>query len=66
MPPGTRARDTPAFAFDTISGWWQTDGRAVYPEADHLLVLADAGGSNGFQIRAWKERLQAGSAIASD
>jgi hypothetical protein len=50
--------DTPAFAVDTISGWWQTEGRAAYPEADHLLLLADAGGSNGFQIRAWKEQLQ--------
>jgi Rhodopirellula transposase DDE domain len=50
--------DTPAFAVDTISGWWQTEGRAAYPEAGHLLLLADAGGSNGFQIRAWKERLQ--------
>jgi hypothetical protein len=50
--------DTPAFAVDTISGWWQGEGRAAYPTADHLLVLADAGGSNGFQIRTWKERLQ--------
>jgi Rhodopirellula transposase DDE domain len=50
--------DTPAFAVDTISAWWQTEGRAAYPKADHLLRLADAGGSNGFQIRAWKERLQ--------
>jgi Rhodopirellula transposase DDE domain len=50
--------DTPAFAVDTISGWWQTEARAAYPKADHLLLLADAGGSNEFQIRAWKERLQ--------
>jgi hypothetical protein len=50
--------DTPAFAVDTISAWWQSDGHVAYPTADHLLLLADAGGSNGFQIRAWKERLQ--------
>lgn len=50
--------DTPAFAVDTISEWWQTDGRAAYPTGDQLLILADAGGSNGYQIRAWKERLQ--------
>jgi len=50
--------DTPAFAADAIVTWWQTEGETGYPEADHLLLLADAGGSNGCQIRAWKERLQ--------
>jgi hypothetical protein len=50
--------DTPAFAVDTISAWWQAEGKTLFPGADHLLVLADAGGSNGCQIRAWKERLQ--------
>jgi hypothetical protein len=50
--------DTPAFAVDTISTWWQAEGETGYPEADQLLLLADAGGSNGCQIRAWKERVQ--------
>jgi hypothetical protein len=50
--------DTPAFAVDTISAWWRTDGHVSFPRADHLLLLADAGGSNGCQIRARKERLQ--------
>jgi Rhodopirellula transposase DDE domain len=49
--------DTPAFAVDAIVAWWQSDGQATWP-GDHLLVLADAGGSNGCRIRAWKERLQ--------
>jgi len=49
--------DTPAFAVDAIAAWWQSDGHATWP-GDHLLVLADAGGSNGCRIRAWKERLQ--------
>jgi hypothetical protein len=49
--------DTPAFAVDAIAAWWQSDGRATW-RGDHLLVLADAGGSNGCRIRAWKERLQ--------
>jgi hypothetical protein len=26
----------------------------MYPEADRLLVCADAGGSNGYRVRAWK------------
>ena len=51
--------DTPAFAVDAIAAWWQTDGRAAYPPGtEQLLVLADAGGSNGCRVRAWKERLQ--------
>lgn len=50
--------DTPAFAVDTISAWWQTEGEARFRGTGHLLLLADAGGSNGCQIRAWKERLQ--------
>jgi len=51
--------DTPAFAADAIAAWWQTEGRAGFPlGTDHLLVLADAGGSNGCRVRAWKERLQ--------
>jgi Rhodopirellula transposase DDE domain len=49
--------DTPAFAVDAIAAWWQSDGHATWP-GDHLLVLADAGGSNGCRVRAWKERLQ--------
>ena len=52
--------DTPAFATEAIAAWWQTEGQAVYPaDTDHLLLLADAGGSNGCRVRAWKERLQA-------
>jgi len=51
--------DTPALAVDAIAAWWQAKGRAGYPPGtDQLLVLADAGGSNGCRIRAWKERLQ--------
>jgi hypothetical protein len=51
--------DTPAFAVDAIAAWWQAKGQAGYPPGtDQLLVLADAGGSNGCRIRAWKQRLQ--------
>ena len=33
-------------------------GRAAYPTARHLLITADAGGSNGYRTRAWKTELQ--------
>ena len=35
------------------------EGRAAYPAADRLLITADAGGSNGYRLRAWKARLAA-------
>jgi transposase len=50
--------DTPEFAVNAITRWWEDDGRAAYPKADQLLVLADGGGSNGSRARAWKLNLQ--------
>ncbi|MBV9328648.1 MAG: ISAzo13 family transposase, partial [Chloroflexi bacterium] len=50
--------DTPAFAADAIAAWWQTEGQLTWPTDNHLLLLADAGGSNSCRTRAWKERLQ--------
>jgi len=50
--------DTPAFAVQTIRTWWQRMGHARYPQADHLLVMADGGGSNGSRARLWKLELQ--------
>ncbi len=53
-----QSSDTAAFAVEAIATWWQTEGRTTYPGADHLLLLADSGGSNGCRTRLWKERLQ--------
>ena len=49
--------DTAAFAVATLGRWWQQAGQALYPDADRLLVCADAGGSNGYRLRAWKTEL---------
>jgi Rhodopirellula transposase DDE domain len=49
--------DTAAFAVATLRRWWAWVGRAGYPAADRLLVCADAGGSNGYRVRAWKAEL---------
>ena len=40
------------------------EGRHRYPAATRLLICADAGGSNGYRVRAWKQEL-AGFAHAS-
>jgi hypothetical protein len=53
------AADTPRFAVDALVAWWREEGRVLYAAAQELLVLADGGGSNGCQPRAWKGQLQA-------
>ena len=52
------SRGTPEFAVDSITRWWRCEGRQRYPSAAQLLILADAGGSNGCRSRVWKARLQ--------
>jgi len=51
--------ETAEFAVESIRRWWQLLGRKAYPQARHLLICADAGGSNGSRLRAWKIHLQA-------
>jgi hypothetical protein len=43
--------DTPQFAVDVLARWWEEQGRICFPTADQVLILADAGGSNG--CRPW-------------
>ena len=50
--------DTAHFAVNAIRRWWHKMGRSVYSGASHLLVTADAGGSNGHKTRLWKSELQ--------
>ncbi len=46
--------DTSEFAVESIRRWWNTLGKARFPNATRLLITADAGGSNGYRPRAWK------------
>jgi len=50
--------DTAEFAVESIRRWWRLDGHRRYPAARRLLICADAGGSNGTRLRAWKVQLQ--------
>ena len=50
--------DTAAFAVESIRRWWRWMGRHSYPQAKHLLITADSGGSNGSRVRLWKWELQ--------
>jgi Rhodopirellula transposase DDE domain len=50
--------DTPAFAVASIWAWWVRLGCKRYGSLTELLILADAGGSNGCRPRLWKRELQ--------
>ncbi len=49
--------DTAEFAVESIRRWWNTLGRVRFPDATSLMITADAGGSNGYRVRAWKWHL---------
>ena len=53
-----KSADTPEFAVTMIARWWQTEGHQLYPGQTHLLILADAGGSNGCRPHLWKQQIQ--------
>jgi hypothetical protein len=49
--------DTAEFAVESIRRWWDQMGHARFPDAQATLITADAGGSNGYRLRAWKVQL---------
>lgn len=53
-----QSADTPRFAVDLLTRWWIDEGRAAFPTASDLLILADSGGSNSARSRVWKQQLQ--------
>lgn len=50
--------DTGQFAVESISSWWFTMGKNLYPDVKNLYITADGGGSNGSRLRLWKYELQ--------
>lgn len=52
------SHDTAAFAVDSIVRYWRDEGSRRYPQAEHLLFLADSGGSNNCRHWGWKHNLQ--------
>jgi len=50
--------DTAEFAVQSIRTWWHEMGQPIYYNASSLLIIADAGGSNGYRVRLWKVELQ--------
>jgi DDE family transposase len=50
--------NTAEFAVNCLVNWWKQHGLSAYTCADRLLILADGGGSNGYNLRTWKMDLQ--------
>jgi hypothetical protein len=50
--------DTPEFAVESIERWWKNEGLKTYQDSDELLIVADAGGSNGYRPYMWKVKIQ--------
>jgi hypothetical protein len=53
-----QSADTPEFAVDNLAAWCQTELRQRFPDATHLMLLADGGGSNASRSRLFKQQLQ--------
>jgi Rhodopirellula transposase DDE domain len=45
-------------AVAALAQWWPPTGPTPFPQADHLLLLADGGGSKGCRTRLWQQHLQ--------
>ena len=54
---GTSA-ETSQLAVDAIVQWWLAADRPPFPDESKLLILSDAGGSDGCRFRLWKKLLQ--------
>lgn len=48
---GTSA-NTAEFAVNCLVNWWKDHGQSEYAKAKRLLILADGGGGNGYNLRA--------------
>jgi len=52
------SHNTAEFAVNCLVHWWKVHGRTAYAHADRVLILADGGGGNGYNLRTWKKDLQ--------
>ena len=50
--------DTADFAVEAIERWYTRADRPRFADESKLLILCDAGGSNGYRVRNWKLQLQ--------
>ena len=58
MSPSDNRRTPLNLRSTPLSGGWHHFGRHLYLDPPELLILADAGGSNGYRPRRWNQQLQ--------
>jgi hypothetical protein len=51
-------QETGAFALASLRGWWQHEGRGLFPRATALLIAADSQSVNVHRTRNWRSELQ--------
>ncbi|TWT52116.1 Rhodopirellula transposase [Allorhodopirellula solitaria] len=49
--------DTGELAADAVRRWWHRMGRIRYAGTEGILLLGDCGGSNGYRVPLYRERL---------
>ena len=52
------SHNTAEFAVNCLVNWWNRYGKSAYTQSDRILILADGGGGNGYNLRSWKKDLQ--------
>ncbi|OLS21913.1 MAG: hypothetical protein HeimC3_33310, partial [Candidatus Heimdallarchaeota archaeon LC_3] len=52
------SHETSKFLVEMIVCWWEGVGQIHYADKRNLLILCDAGGSNGYRRHGWKIELQ--------
>lgn len=52
------SHDTATFAVTAIERWYLRKDRQRFSDERKLIILCDAGGSNGYRVRNWKFQLQ--------
>jgi hypothetical protein len=53
-----QSADTPTFAVDNMAAWCRTELPQRFPQATHLFIEADGGGSNASRSRVFKQQVQ--------
>jgi hypothetical protein len=51
--------ETADFVIDNLRWWWTEYGIYLYPDANNILLLCDAGGANSYRHHIFKDRLLA-------
>ena len=52
------SHETAQFVVDNLEWWWESFGKAEYPQATRILILCDSGGANGHRHHLFKKLLQ--------